>query len=341
MAIQRPQGTGGQGWLGDPAERFQTAAAPTLDSNSTSLGDASILLSMESQLVSLYAERCQLHQALGVSDADDVIAMVEQIRSGSPGGTPTVEDMEGRIGELDRWADELATKAAELDRREHELTGAPEPGGAGDDVRRAIEEHAVEVDRREADLDVREVELRRLAAEVEAQAASIAQRQQLLDGVEEQMPARVAEIEASLAVRDAQLVDRAELLARRAEQVEAQAAELARRATDLDARESVLDERYAEIAELSELLSIRENGLLAQAAQIEARGAELSEREATVAAAEESLRAGSTGDELRRVTPRHVIEQGPLFDKVRGLETHLVTVYETMDKLSELLETPR
>ncbi|MGD9792952.1 MAG: hypothetical protein AB7V43_05685, partial [Acidimicrobiia bacterium] len=125
---------------------------------------------MESQLVSLYAERQQLHQALGFSDADEVIAAFEAVkaeaaraeaeaeaaRAGSdrspanwlvdlgdgeavdgspthdgagasvaPDGGISVLELEARIAELDRWADELATKAEELDRRERSLHAAP------------------------------------------------------------------------------------------------------------------------------------------------------------------------------------------------------------------------
>ncbi len=41
---------------------------------------STLLLSMESQLVSLYAERDQLQRELGVSDAADIIALVRDLR---------------------------------------------------------------------------------------------------------------------------------------------------------------------------------------------------------------------------------------------------------------------
>ncbi|MGE0307262.1 MAG: hypothetical protein AB7Q27_16065, partial [Acidimicrobiia bacterium] len=155
---------------------------------------------MESQLVSLYAERQQLHQALGFSDADEVIAAFEAVKaeaaravaeaarsaesdrspanwlvdlgdgeavdgtsthdgagaSSAADGGISVLELEARIAELDRWADELATKAEELDRRERSLHAAPAIDLSStpelDDARLALERHAQEIDERDAKL---------------------------------------------------------------------------------------------------------------------------------------------------------------------------------------------
>jgi len=73
MALQRPYG-----------DDYPGGMPSALESPSTkSFDDASIVLSMETQLSSLYAERSQLQTALGVSDAAEVIALVGELRAKS------------------------------------------------------------------------------------------------------------------------------------------------------------------------------------------------------------------------------------------------------------------
>jgi chromosome segregation ATPase len=97
MALQRPYG-----------DDYTGALPSTLESPSgRSFDDASIVLSMETQLSSLYAERSQLQTALGVSDAAEVIALVGELRAKSdralseprqtPESNPLPDPLEQRI----------------------------------------------------------------------------------------------------------------------------------------------------------------------------------------------------------------------------------------------------
>ncbi len=73
MALQRPY-----------EDEYTSGRPPALDAPSgRAFDDASIVLSMETQLSSLYAERSQLQTALGVSDAAEVIALVGELRAKS------------------------------------------------------------------------------------------------------------------------------------------------------------------------------------------------------------------------------------------------------------------
>jgi chromosome segregation ATPase len=85
MALQRPYG-----------DDYTSGVSSTLETpTNRSFDDASIVLSMETQLSSLYAERSQLQTALGVSDAAEVIALVGELRAKSDRALleprPTVE----------------------------------------------------------------------------------------------------------------------------------------------------------------------------------------------------------------------------------------------------------
>src|SRR4051812_11697873 len=97
MALQRPYG-----------DDYPGGTPSALESPSTkSFDDASIVLSMETQLSSLYAERSQLQTALGVSDAAEVIALVGELRAKSdrviteprpaPEANPLPDPLEQRI----------------------------------------------------------------------------------------------------------------------------------------------------------------------------------------------------------------------------------------------------
>jgi chromosome segregation ATPase len=71
MALQRPYG---DDYSGGQSSSLEAPSGRSFD-------DASIVLSMETQLSSLYAERSQLQTALGVSDAAEVIALVGELRA--------------------------------------------------------------------------------------------------------------------------------------------------------------------------------------------------------------------------------------------------------------------
>jgi DNA repair exonuclease SbcCD ATPase subunit len=428
MAIQRPTGSPpDQGWLdGQNSERFHTAAVPTLDSTSTALGDASILLSMESQLVSLYAERSQLHQALGVSDADDLIELVARLRAGDSAvvlpfeaTAASLEELEARIAELDRWAGELAAKAVELDAREEELS-RPDPLALAelDQTRRSLVEHGEALERRDADLFAREAEAQRRSAEIEASGAELQDRERAVAALEEQarehesrsahlahehqsliaelarrheiLDAREADLAREHESRAAELAqdhesraaglaqDHESRAAELAQDHESRAAaltrenesliaELARRTEMLDAREAELDdqlqslasrfgaadERHLDVTRRDEEVSARlaeferRQADLDRAAEfheartslVEARDRAVAEREQAVSEREAAVRASATGDEQHRLALRSVVEQGPLFDKVRHMEIRLLGVYETIDHLTNLLES--
>jgi chromosome segregation ATPase len=85
MALQRPYG---DDYSGGPSSNLEAPSGRSFD-------DASIVLSMETQLSSLYAERSQLQTALGVSDAAEVIALVGELRAKSdrvvPESRPAVD----------------------------------------------------------------------------------------------------------------------------------------------------------------------------------------------------------------------------------------------------------
>ena len=85
MALQRPYG---DDYTAGLPSTPQTPANRAFD-------DASIVMSMETQLSSLYAERSQLQTALGVSDAAEVIALVGELRAKSdrvvPEPRPAIE----------------------------------------------------------------------------------------------------------------------------------------------------------------------------------------------------------------------------------------------------------
>jgi chromosome segregation ATPase len=312
MAIQRPSGAqdpGGQGWLADQAatDRFQSASTPTLQSSSTALGDASILLSMESQLVSLYAERSQLHTALGISDAEEVVALIEQLRAqiGQGGSTdgPSVPELENKIAELDRWAAELRAKAAELEAKERELAGIVSVDESPEllDARQALNAHAAEIDARDSEVEQRAIELERRSSQLDVRDGELDSRQAELD-------ARQLDLETGRSsLQDGHL----ELDAERAE---------------LDQLKAELDQRRVEMAQ--------------RQADLAAREADLANREAGVLAPSMLTSVPShipSAVVNQRSSIRSIIEQGPLFDKVRSLESHLESVYGTIDRLTDLL----
>lgn len=173
------------------SETIHAAHYPTIDSPSTSLDDASILLSMESQLSSLYAERTQLHAALGVSDAEEVIALVAELRAKAEMPQPTwssvAEPAVSKPGE--QLTPELETRISGARRTVAELLAA----------QREVERIASTIDTDIAALDTQRDDLEARLARVASKRAELEARRSTLASERMDLADRLDEIESVMA----------------------------------------------------------------------------------------------------------------------------------------------